>query len=168
MEKRCLCCIFLHRSSCFAKRCNCDVTLNMKMLTSDGTSPPTALTGLLSYLLLSCLISSDPTFLSFLTSFSLLVPLSCPLAPSWMSLLRSAVWHLQSDTFTPPVTSGLLSAISKQQHTHRDWDAPLLRIRPVDLPEQSWTIWTRPASMMKLKQMSHAAEPALFGCDIWF
>lgn len=40
------------------------------MLISDGTSPPTALTDLLSYLLLSCLISSDPAFLSFLTSFS--------------------------------------------------------------------------------------------------
>lgn len=87
------------------------------MLISDGTSPPTALTDLLSYLLLSCLISSDPAFLSFLTSFSLLVPLSCPLAPSWMSLLsslapskrhfhaschlRAIICHLQVATHTP-------------------------------------------------------------------
>lgn len=115
--KRCLCCIFLHHSSCFAETCNCDVTLNMKMLISDGTSPPTALTDLLSYLLLSCLISSDPAFLSFLTSFSLLVPLSCPLAPSWMSLLsslapskrhfhaschlRAIICHLRVATHTP-------------------------------------------------------------------
>lgn len=37
-----------------------EVTLNMKMLISDGTRPPTVLTGLLSNLLLSCLVSSDP------------------------------------------------------------------------------------------------------------
>lgn len=89
----------------------------MKMLISDGTSPPTALTDLLSYLLLSCLISSDPAFLSFLTSFSLLVPLSCSLAPSWMSLLsslapskrhfhaschlRAIICHLRVATHTP-------------------------------------------------------------------
>lgn len=113
----------------------------------------------------SCLVSSH------LISLPPLVPSPFipPLYRSQMPLLCSAVWHLQSDSFTPPLSpqGHYIPSQSSTQcahtHTQHRRDSLPLSICDVDFPpEESWTICTHPALMIKLGQMSHTAELFFF------
>lgn len=95
----------------------------------------------------SCLVSShliSSPLLVFPLSLSLLpshfIP---PLYRSQMPLLCSAVWHLQSDSFTPPLSpqgyyipsqASTQCAHHKCTHTHQHKDALPLSIYDVDFP----------------------------------
>ena len=93
-------------------RQNCNVTLNMKMLISDGTSLPQCRHVSCPALFLSRLISSNLPHSSPL-------PVIPPLHRSQMPLLCSAVWHLQSDSFTPLLSpQGYYIPSQSCTHTH--------------------------------------------------
>lgn len=112
----------------------------------------------------SCLVSShliSLPLLSFLLLSSLLSSVHrCLCSAQQFGTFRVTVsrlfYHLRA------IIYHLRVAHNVHSRTHHHRDSLLLSTCDVDFPaEESWTMWSHPALMMKLERMSHTAESFL-------